>query len=198
VRHVHQARQRRASAAAGRDAYPANYPGFELEGWVSTGRGARVGFRCVAELAPADVPLTVPARRHRSRWSRSEGSLQLFGGVAEAVTQAEARRFCAELQVPELSTGAPLTGWRLPEQREVPGSSPGASADRARSGPRTARSRRSPRPRRARRTPRGSDLSPPDAAAAGPLRALDRLARRAARRDGPTTTDEARPRAACS
>ena len=51
---------------------------------MSTGRGARVGFRCVAELAPADVPLRVPAPAAPVPLVRSEGSLQLFGGVAEA------------------------------------------------------------------------------------------------------------------
>ncbi len=105
---------------AGRDDYPPRYPGFELEGWAVTGRGPRVGFRCVAELAPGDVPLQVPAPVVPVPLVHSEGSLQIFGGVAEAVTQAEARRFCAELQVPELSTGALLTGWRLPAQLEVP------------------------------------------------------------------------------
>lgn len=105
---------------AGRDAYPANYPGFELEGWSIGGWGPKVGFRCVAELAPGDVPLTVPAPAAPVPLTRVEGGLRIFGGVAEAVTQAEARRFCAALEVPG-SDGAPLTGWRLPTQAELPG-----------------------------------------------------------------------------
>ncbi len=150
--------------SAGRDAYPPLYPGFELEGWMSTGRGARVGFRCVAELAPADIPLRVPAPAAPVPLVRSEGSLQLFGGVAEAVTQAEARRFCAELQVPELSTGALLTGWRLPEQREVPalaGSFRGPGPFWAEDGAVVQVSATSPVPQDA---PWLADLSPPDAA----------------------------------
>lgn len=107
--------------SGGRDEYPPFYPGFELEGWMATGRGPRVGFRCAVDLAPDDVALKVPAPVVPVPLFRSEGSLQIFGGVAEAVTQEEARRFCAELQVPELSTGALLTGWRLPEQRELLG-----------------------------------------------------------------------------
>jgi hypothetical protein len=47
-----------------------------------------------------------------------QGSLQIFGGVAEAVTQAEARRFCAGLRVPD-GSGPPLTGWRLPLRAEL-------------------------------------------------------------------------------
>jgi len=148
----------------GRDDYPPHYPGFELEGGLATGRGPRVGFRCAADLAPADVALRVPAPVAPVPLLRSEGSLQIFGGVAEAVTQAEARRFCAELQVPEVSTGALLTGWRLPEQREVPilaGSFRGPGPFWAEDGAVVQVSDTTPIPQDA---PWLADLSTPDAA----------------------------------
>lgn len=148
----------------GRDVYPPHYPGFELEGWSVTGMGPQVGFRCVAELAPDDVPLRVPAPVIPVPLFRSEGSLQIFGGVAEAVTQAEARRFCAELQVPEVSTGALLTGWRLPEQRELPalaGSFRGPGPFWAEDGAVVQISETKPIPQDA---PWKADLSEPDAA----------------------------------
>ncbi len=105
--------------SGGRDSYPPKFPGFELEGWMIAGRGPKVGFRCVADLAPGDVPLRVPAPALPVPLIRIEGNYQIFGGVAEAVTQDEARRFCANLEVPD-GTGGVLVGWRLPEQLELP------------------------------------------------------------------------------
>lgn len=148
----------------GRDVYPPHYPGFELEGWTVAGLGPRVGFRCAADLAPGEVPLQVPAPVVPVPLLRSEGALQIFGGVAEAVTQAEARRFCAELQVPELSTGALLTGWRLPEQSELPalaGSFRGPGPFWAEDGAVVQVSETKPIPQDA---PWRADLSPPEAA----------------------------------
>ena len=104
---------------AGRDSYPPHYPGFELEGWTIGGFGPKVGFRCVAELAPGDVALRVPAPAAPVPLVRTESGFQIFGGVAEAVDQAEARQFCAELQVAE-GAGALQTGWRLPTLAELP------------------------------------------------------------------------------
>jgi formylglycine-generating enzyme required for sulfatase activity len=132
-----------ACARAAATATRSHFPGFELEGWMITGRGPKVGFRCVADLAPGDVPLRVPAPALPVPLVRLEGKYQIFGGVAEAVTQDEARRFCANLEVPD-GTGGALLGWRLPSQLEMP-TSPPASAARARSGPRRARSCSSPR-----------------------------------------------------
>lgn len=105
--------------SAGRDSYPPHFPNFELEGWMTTGMGPRVGFRCAADLAPGDVPLRVPAPALPVPLIRVEGNYQIFGGVAEAVTQDEARRFCANLEVPD-GTGGQLVGWRLPNQLELP------------------------------------------------------------------------------
>lgn len=104
--------------SGGRDSYPPHFPGFELEGWAVGGTGPKVGFRCVADLAPGDVSLRVPAPSLPVPLVRTEGRFQIFGGVAEAVTQDEAREFCANLQVPD-GPGEPLVGWRLPRQLEV-------------------------------------------------------------------------------
>lgn len=104
---------------AGRDEVPAKYPGFELEGWLTPGVGPKVGFRCLTDLAPGDVPLQVPAPPAQVPLFRAEAGFQIFGGVAEAVTQDEARRFCAALQVPDLAGNA-VGGWRLPTQMELP------------------------------------------------------------------------------
>jgi hypothetical protein len=62
--------------SGGRDSYPAHFPGFELEGWAIAGMGPKVGFRCVADLAPGDVPLRVPAPRSRSRSSASRATIR--------------------------------------------------------------------------------------------------------------------------
>lgn len=105
--------------SGGRDSYPAKFPGFELEGWAVGGMGPRVGFRCVADLGPGDVPLRVPAPATPVPLVRIEGPYQIFGGVAEAVTQTEARQFCADLQVPD-GTGGTIVGWRLPKSDELP------------------------------------------------------------------------------
>lgn len=109
---------------AGRDSVPPHHPGFELEGWLTPGVGPTVGFRCAADLAPDDVPLTVPMPAAMVPLFRVQGELQIFGGVAEAVTQAEARRFCELLRVPD-ADGKILSGWRLPTRMELPGLSGG-------------------------------------------------------------------------
>ena len=108
---------------AGRDDLPPHYPGFELEGWLTPGVGPKVGFRCAADLAPDDVVLTLPAPPAAVPLYRAQGDLQIFGGVAEAVTQAEARRFCELLRVPD-SAGQVVAGWRLPLQDEMPALAP--------------------------------------------------------------------------
>ena len=108
---------------AGRDEVPPHHPGFELEGWLTPGVGPKVGFRCVADVAVGDVPLRVPASVAQVPLFRAEAGFQIFGGVAEAVTQDEARRFCAGLQVPDLAGNA-VGGWRLPTQLELPILSP--------------------------------------------------------------------------
>lgn len=78
----------------------------------------RVGFRCAADLAPDEEPLTVPAEVPAIPLLRDTGSgLQVFGGVAEAVDRREAEAFCSALRVD--FAGQVHEGWRLPTLEEV-------------------------------------------------------------------------------
>jgi hypothetical protein len=116
VRHVYKhaiAGQRRAA----REARPPKFPGVELEGWDVAGPDPRVSFRCAADLRPQDTPLRAPVAPPPIPIVRTEGSLQLFGGVVEAVNQEEARRFCASLKVPYGTEQ--MTGFRLPSMAEI-------------------------------------------------------------------------------
>ncbi len=106
----------------------------ELEGWPLMDRAVDLGFRCVADLAapaegvpapaqePAEdaaAPLELPEDAAPVPLVRAAGTLELFGGVAEAVGQDEARRFCRALRVEEGATGKVLADWRLPTRDEV-------------------------------------------------------------------------------
>ena len=116
LRHVYkfgQVGQRRAARAS----RPPHFPGVELEGWDIVASDARLGFRCAADLREGDVPLRVPASVAPIPIVRTEGALQLFGGVVEAVNQDEARRFCAALRVPY--GDETMTGFRLPTRAEI-------------------------------------------------------------------------------
>ncbi len=105
---------RRASRAH----MPAHPPAAELEGWSELAQHERLGFRCAADLqAGRDTALTVPAPTATIPFTRIEGDLELFGGVVEAVSKAEAVRFCELLALG--SKDAPITGWRLPTFAEV-------------------------------------------------------------------------------
>jgi hypothetical protein len=105
--------------SGGRDSYPAELPRVRArglddhrprpEGRLSLRRRPRARRRAAARAGPRAAGPAHPRR----------GQLQIFGGVAEAVTQDEARRFCANLEVPD-GTGGALLGWRLPEQLELP------------------------------------------------------------------------------
>lgn len=95
------------------------HPEPPLEGWDEIAQHPRLGFRCAGDLVPGrDTPLTVPANVATVPLTRSEGALRIFGGVAEAVSQAEARRFC-ELLTVAIPGGDTLTGWRLPTLAEL-------------------------------------------------------------------------------
>lgn len=116
VRHVYKygnVGQRRAA----RETRPPRFPGAELEGWDIVAVDPRLGFRCAADLRAEDKPLQVPAAVAPIPIVRSEGALELFGGVVEAVNQEEARRFCAALRVPYGNEA--LTGFRLPLLAEI-------------------------------------------------------------------------------
>ncbi|MCA9688846.1 MAG: SUMF1/EgtB/PvdO family nonheme iron enzyme [Myxococcales bacterium] len=117
VRHVYKSGvlgQRRA----GRETLPPHIPEEELEGWPVDGNPARRGFRCAEDFDPArDTRLTVPASALPVPIAIPEDGLTVFGGVAFAVSRAEALRFCAQLEVPV--SGAPTADWRLPTSDEV-------------------------------------------------------------------------------
>ncbi|MEZ4385280.1 MAG: SUMF1/EgtB/PvdO family nonheme iron enzyme [Nannocystaceae bacterium] len=105
---------------AARAQLPAHVPEAELEGWVEIAQHPNLGFRCAADLLDGrDTPLRVPAATATIPFTRDAGSgLDVFGGIAEAVSKAEAERFCELLAVPGPGD-APLTGWRLPTTAEV-------------------------------------------------------------------------------
>ncbi|MCA9709367.1 MAG: SUMF1/EgtB/PvdO family nonheme iron enzyme [Myxococcales bacterium] len=78
----------------------------------------RVGFRCVADLPPDEVGLTVPADPPPIPLLRDSGAgLLVFGGVAEAVDRQEAEKLCAVLRVEH--EGQVHEGWRLPTLEEI-------------------------------------------------------------------------------
>ncbi len=100
----------------------------ELEGThvVKGGRsGARqpkkdpepaLGFRCVADLEPGEPSLVVPALAAEIPLANA-GGIEIFGGVAESVDQAEAKAFCDRLTLS--SVEGTLDDWRLPTFEEV-------------------------------------------------------------------------------
>ncbi|MEZ4453732.1 MAG: SUMF1/EgtB/PvdO family nonheme iron enzyme [Nannocystaceae bacterium] len=97
---------------------PPPHPGPTVEGWEEAAHHPRLGFRCAADLSPGDAPYVVPAATVAIPFSRSEANLRIFGGVAEAVSQAEAARFCGLLTVP-IGDGEAQGGWRLPTIAEI-------------------------------------------------------------------------------
>lgn len=103
---------------AARGHMPTHPPETELEGWSELAQHERLGFRCAADLqAGRDTVLTLPAPTATIPFTRIEGDLELFGGVVEAVSKAEAVRFCELLALG--SKDSPITGWRLPTFAEV-------------------------------------------------------------------------------
>ena len=87
--------------------------------YASAGADPMVGFRCAADLGGEVAPLTVPARALPLPLVRPAGSLRLFGGIAEAVSLAEATAFCAAVSVK--AEGRTWADWRLPTLEEVNG-----------------------------------------------------------------------------
>lgn len=83
------------------------------------GRGAEalVAFRCAYDVAPDEGVLVAPAEPPPVPLVVEHGALQIFGGVAEVVTQGEAEAFCDALAVPHHERT--LTGWRLPTLAEI-------------------------------------------------------------------------------
>ncbi len=93
----------------------------ELEGWPTTRVIDQLGFRCAADVEPdpENPVLAVPKASPMVPLVRTAGELQVFGGVAEAVSHSEAQAFCRLLQVP--LSGHVLGSWRLPDAAEIEG-----------------------------------------------------------------------------
>lgn len=97
-------------------------------GWVakSSKAGARqrrvkahglLGFRCAADLEPGTEPLTIPEGPRDVPLVTNLAPLELFGGVAEALSEREAVKFCDNLSFDW--AGSKLDDWRLPSAAEV-------------------------------------------------------------------------------
>lgn len=99
-----------------RDELPPTVPEEELEGWTEIQPGPGVGFRCAMDLRPDDTQYFAPAEPKGVPTTLTVGEHEVFGGVAEAVDQAEAQTFCSQLNIP--GEGA---GWRLPRVEEIDG-----------------------------------------------------------------------------
>lgn len=80
---------------------------------------AMLGFRCAADLGGEVPRLLVPVAPKPLPMVRPLETLRLFGGIAEAVSLAEAKTFCERLTVN--AEGRKWTDWRLPTLAEVNG-----------------------------------------------------------------------------
>jgi|GEM_PF-1102525 len=103
---------------AAREHTPAHPPERELEGWGYIAQHPMLGFRCAEDFSSTrDSMLTVPAEPALVPYTRVATTVEIFGGVAEAVDRREAERFCQLLRAPP--DGASKTGWRLPTLAEI-------------------------------------------------------------------------------
>ncbi len=94
-------------------------PPQELEGWPMRAADPMIGFRCAADPAPQEVVLEVPEGPAPVPSLRTQGDLEVFGGIAESADAREARAFCAALAVPDPARDRIVTGFRLPTRDEV-------------------------------------------------------------------------------
>lgn len=76
-----------------------------------------LGFRCVAEVAEGTEVLTIPDSPREVPLVTNIASVELFGGVAEALDKSEATKFCGSLSFHWADTL--LEDWRLPTLAEV-------------------------------------------------------------------------------
>jgi formylglycine-generating enzyme required for sulfatase activity len=89
-----------------------------LEGWDERPSQPKLGFRCAADLVPGrDEPLSIPEEPPEVPLWRQTKDLEVFGGVAEAVSRLEAERFCEALRVSDKDELR--ADWRLPTLAEV-------------------------------------------------------------------------------
>lgn len=95
---------------------PASAP-LKLDPTAAIGPSSNLGFRCVSDLREGDEPLRVPAVPPAVTETKKVESLEVFAGVADAVSLAEARAFCRQLRVP--SNGEVRSDFRLPSRAEL-------------------------------------------------------------------------------
>lgn len=90
-------------------------PSSRIEG---DGAAEKLGFRCAADVDPAEEALTVPDEAPAVPLVYAASSeLQVFGAVAEAVDAREAEAFCAAVTVSW--EGQTLDDWVLPTLAQV-------------------------------------------------------------------------------
>lgn len=112
----------KSSVSGGRRGVRADLPQHATsegpEGWDERPSQPKLGFRCASDLvAGRDQPLSIPEDPPRVPLWREADGLEVFGGVAEAVSRLEAERFCEALRVSD--TDKARTDWRLPTLAEV-------------------------------------------------------------------------------
>lgn len=84
----------------------------------ATGPETKVGFRCAGDVDPNETPMTVPDEAPPVPLVHtSPEMLQVFGGVAEAVNQAEATAFCDGVSVGWKDQTA--DNWELPTLADI-------------------------------------------------------------------------------
>jgi formylglycine-generating enzyme required for sulfatase activity len=102
---------------AARELVPKFPPEAELEGWKTISHQNDLGFRCAADLGEGEPSLRVPTPAPTIPMSVKSPTIEIFGGVAEAVNRKEAKRFCDGLRVE--TDGELHEDWRLPTLDEV-------------------------------------------------------------------------------
>ena len=89
-----------------------------VEGWDEVHAHASLSFRCAADRREEDPQLSLPEAAPEIPYTAAHDGLQVFGAVAEAVSQAEAKAFCGLLTAPD-TAGETQDDWRLPTRAEL-------------------------------------------------------------------------------
>lgn len=89
-----------------------------LEGWDEVHTHRALSFRCAADRGVDDPDLSLPAEPPQIPYASAHEGLEVFGAVAEAVSQQEALKFC-ELLEASGSKGEHRADWRLPTRKEL-------------------------------------------------------------------------------
>jgi hypothetical protein len=89
-----------------------------LEGWDEVQAHKGLAFRCASEREAGDPDLSLPAEAPAIPYTAAHEGLEVFGAVAESVSQEEARAFCEQIEAPDAS-GESRGDWRLPTSGEL-------------------------------------------------------------------------------